>query len=594
MPVKKTFRQRIKSFIFGGRSFKDRLLLVLFPALALSFTLFFFGPLDLSYVSRNYVDYTAIDILPYAAVLFGVVFAILLLIGSVPGGEVHEFIVSLYAGMALAVYSQGAFLNPDFGALDGHAINWPGFSRMMLINTLVWFLILLIPHLIHYFSNKKWQLFVRLLSVTLILMQCGSLGLKLFDEFHTQRESQQAYVMLTDDMLNLGNQKNTIVFLLDHVSNKDLDEAERIYPGILDPFTDFTRFDNANSHYTKTVPSIVNLLTSEEWNCDEEKYKDYFDRAWNSENAKNFYDTLHKNNFDINIFAFAVEIVSDLSSLSGIADNIKLYDQEKYLLPKSFQNLIELSLYRYMPIALKPFFVIYTADIATMFSADNVFYNQWDFVTKFNSDRLHYGDFDNSFRFYYLQGSHSPYYLDELGQYSVDHSVKTNQSEQLAGFMRLIGKYIDQLKEMRLYDSAEIIIIADHGSSPNLRQNDANNNFSTADFQPILLIKQPDEEHNDLILSHAPVTIQDVFFPTILQGMGLEMMNSGISAYDVPESEPVERWTRFYATDDRYPEADVNKVNVMREYRYEGDGDSLLEKCREGDYEIFPMLDSYY
>ena len=144
MKSDQVFSLKLKSLFTGRRPFKKRLLLVLFPAFALSFTLLFFGPLDLSYVSRNYVNYTAVEILPYTALITAICFVILTLIGSVPGGKIHAFIVSAYSGISLGLYLQGAFLNPDFGTMDGHTVNWYSFSTKMLINLAVWFVILLI------------------------------------------------------------------------------------------------------------------------------------------------------------------------------------------------------------------------------------------------------------------------------------------------------------------------------------------------------------------------------------------------------------------------------------------------------------------
>ena len=585
---------KLRSLFRGKRSFPKRLLLAALPSLAVCFTLFFFGPLDLTYVSRNFVNYSALEILPYVSLLTAAAFVILLLLASIPGGKVHAFLVSVYAGIAAALYIQGAFLNPDFGTLDGHTINWPSFSTMMLVNLIIWFLILLLPHLIHYFSNRTWRLFVMILSGAIIIMQGASLAVKMIDQHRIDRQAGASYVMLTDNMLNLANQKNTIVFLLDNTSNAYLDQVEEKYPGIMDQLSDFTRFDNANSHYLKTVPSLVNMLTGEEWDCENEYYRDYFRRAWSSPKATGFYNTLHENHFDVNIYAFAVEIVSNLSDLAGIADNIRPYDQQKYLLTRSFLNLIKLSVYRYAPLSIKPFFLIYTADILTMFSADNTFHNQWDLVTKFNKDRLHYSDSENAFNFYYLQGRHSPFYLTENGEYFEDHSVKTSGPEQLAGFINLIGRYLEQLKEMGLYNSAEIIILADHGNSPNLNSDDATNNFANSDFQPMLMIKRPGEQHDAYVRNHAPVTIQEMFYPTILQGMEIDHQDYGTSAFDIPEDAAIERWTRFYAEDENYEEYGSRKVDILREYRYTGDGRALIEQCLEGNYKIFPMIDSYY
>ena len=97
------FSTKAKKLFRGRRPFPGRLLLAIFPSLALSFTLFFFGPLDLTYISRNYISYSPFSILPAMAVITGAVFLVLTLSASVPGGKVHAFLVSAYTGLSAGI-----------------------------------------------------------------------------------------------------------------------------------------------------------------------------------------------------------------------------------------------------------------------------------------------------------------------------------------------------------------------------------------------------------------------------------------------------------------------------------------------------------
>ena len=399
--MKTHFSKTVHRLIIGKRPFPKRVRLAALPAFALSFMLFFFGPLDLSCISRNFVSYSALDILPHTALLTAAVFAVLLLAASIPGGQIHAFMVSLYTGLTLVMYVQAAFLNPDFGVLDGTAVNWPSFSTLMMADLAAGFLILLIPYLIHALSNRVWRGFVILVSAALILMQGVSLTVKMTDQLKADRSHGQEYVMSNANMLNLGKNKNTVVFLLDSFTNDYFDYIESAHENVMYPLRDFTRFDNAATNYQRTVPSVVNLLTSVTWNSAEEGYKEYYHRAWTSDAAQDFYGTLKKNSFAVDIYALKPEIVSDLSDIAEIADNVQPAGQGKRLDRRAFLNLIKLSFYRYFPICMKPFFVIYTTDIAAMFTAENVYVNQWDFVEKYNSEPLRTGR-ENFFIFYYL------------------------------------------------------------------------------------------------------------------------------------------------------------------------------------------------
>ena len=140
-----------------------------------------------------------------------------------------------------------------------------------------------------------------------------------------------------------------------------------------------------------------------------------------------------------------------------------------------------------------------------------------------------------------------------------------------------------QLKELGLYDSTGIVILADHG----------NNEESDADHQPIYLIKMPGERHENMEVRHVPVTIQDCFIPDVLSMENDEGISQGIPSAKTAD-EPTERWMRIYAYDDSYPPLPGASYNVMHEYRYRGDGADLIGRWLSGDYLTVPMADSFY
>ena len=581
--------KNLKGLFIGRRSFPKRLLLAFLPSLAISFTLFFFGPLDLVYVSGNNLSYSPLQILPVTAGIMAAAFAFLLLAASVPGGKVHAFLVSMYTGIAAALYFQGALLNPDFGSMDGNTVNWPSFSTMMLINLAVWLAILLIPHLLHYFSNRYWRFFVMVLSTALILMQAVSLGTKLGGRIKADRAAPEKYHISLENMLRVGKQKNIIVFLLDTVSNQDLSDMLDKHPDSLSLFHDFTRYDNANSHYMYTVPSLVNLLTGQEWDCENVHISDYMNSAWQTEQSTSFFEKLAEKGYERNIYMLLPEAAKDPAVLKDVFSNLKPSGSNYSIDKGALVKLIKLSFYRYFPLMMKPFFVIYTSDIGNLVKRPDAMENEWDFVMRMNESSLSTGNSDNAFFFYYLQGSHLPYRMDERGRMissDLAPEFNTNYSEmedQLAGFFYLISEYIRQLKGMGLYDQAGIIILADHGN--NIRKD--------ADRQPIYLTKMPGEKHDAMILDPAQITIQDCFQADVIEMTGEDGQKWGIPSKQFPD-EPVERWSCAYGKDDSFPALSGSRYNVIREYRYTGDGGLLTDYWNWGRFETVPMLSCYY
>ena len=585
------FKQKLKNLFKGKRKFPQRLLLALLPCLALSFTLCFFGPLDLVCLNSGFVAYSALDLIPYTAAVMGAVLAGLLLVASVPGGKVHAFIVSTITGMAAAVYLQGAFLNPDFGTLDGHTINWQSFSRPMLVNLAVWFVILLIPHLIHYFSIRFWKRFVMVISLALILMQGVSLGIKLAEQRQPEQAVQRNSRYLSDaEMLKVGSGQNIVVFLLDSTSSRDLDEMLEKYPEALQLLHDFTRFTNANSHYMFTVPALVNLLTGQVWDQENIPIAEFMDASWKSETASGFYSALSDKGYERNFYMLLPEAAHDPAVLEGTFSNLKITGKDFSLDKSAFVSLYKLSLYRYVPITMKPFFVIYSTDIVNVLTHPDTMTNEWDFVEQMNSGSLQTGGSANKFIFYYLAGTHRPFRLDDRGRLissDLAPEYNTNYSEsedQTAGFFYLIADYIRQLKEMGLYDETGIIVLADHGNNAN----------ALSDHQPIYMVKMPGDYHDSVVEDPTPITTQDCFLADVMAMTGETARNWGIPSLETEAGPETERWTVTYAKDPDLPKLPGAQYNVFHEYRYTGDGSTLIEKWQSGDHTVLPLKDSFY
>lgn len=545
--------------------------------------MFFFGPLDLSYVSRTFVSYSAFDIIKPVAIVFGIVFIFLLLLASIPGGKIHSFLISLYTGFSICLYVQGAFLNPDFGTLDGHSVNWPGYSKQMLINLLLWAVIILIPFMIHYYSVKKWKTAVVLISSVLIIMQAISLGTKLVDQKKIDAEKTGNYYLSNENMLKLGKKNNVVVFLLDTVSNKVISETVKSYPDILKPFKDFTSFDNANTTHLVTVPSVVDILTAYDPVIETYNFSEHVKDAWQNPKAEAFYSSLQNKGFEINLFVLAKEITRNLGDIQKYVSNLKNQSYDFEIDKAALKKLFMLSCYRYLPISLKPFFVIYTADIANITTAQNAIKDQWDFVYKFNEKDLEFGDRDKIFNFYYLQGCHSPLIMDEKGMIHVDS--KTSSTQQTAGFLNMIAQYMDQMKNLGVYDDATIIILADHG-------NNWNWNY---DPLPFFWIKQPNQSFDEIQINHAPITTQIHTLPTIAQILDLSDYDFGETVFDVDQNAVIDRYARYVGIDDSYPKAKSSKgFNIMLEYHYSGNTKDLMEAVKNDEKKVIPMTESYY
>ena len=91
-------------------------------------------------------------------------------------------------------------------------------------------------------------------------------------------------------------------------------------------------------------------------------------------------------------------------------------------------------------------------------------------------------DSTGSFRLIHLNGPHYPYILDADAQLS-DNSDRVTQTR--ASF-RIVSEYIEQMKQLGVYDDATIIITADHGYRSESNFDCINNELV---MSPVMLVK---------------------------------------------------------------------------------------------------------
>ena len=103
---------------------------------------------------------------------------------------------------------------------------------------------------------------------------------------------------------------------------------------------------------------------------------------------------------------------------------------------------------------------------------------------------------------------------------------------------KIINLYLDQLKELGLYENATIIISGDHGNAdPSMPMTRA----------PVaaLFVKPSGSAGVPIVTSHAPVTQGDII-PAILESEGIEATGDfGRSLFDVKEDEHRVRICKF-------------------------------------------------
>ena len=176
-------------------------------------------------------------------------------------------------------------------------------------------------------------------------------------------------------------------------------------------------------------------------------------------------------------------------------------------------------------------------------------------------------DTAGAFRFIHLLGPHYPYSYNEKGEYI--GTDKSTMMKQAQGSLYMVQTYLQQLKDMGLYDEATIIVTADHGTwwltNEPLKQASC----------PILMVKprqSAEDAQAPAAVTTAPVSHADIL-PTIRQSIGLEGRGTheGVSSvYDFEPIDSLERVRWYYTTN-----TETRKELAIIEYAILGDAGSI-------------------
>lgn len=551
-----------EKFRQDDRTFKKRFLMALFTGFSLSFTFIFIGILDLYLNNMGMFPFNIRHLILPVVLSFVIITAVLTLIFMLFKGKTFDVLLSLAVGFLLAGYIQGNYLNRGIGELTGDAVDWGQYTGKGIVNIMVWVVLLIAPLLLWIFIRKVWKKLIIILPAVLAGMQLvgliatgASSGLTFTNEV-VQKDPSGKYIS-EKGMFELSTKENVLVFILDRLDGKYVDDVLASDPHFFDDMEGFTYYPNNMSLYCRTYPSVTYMLTGQVSYFD--KPSDRFFRE--SYQKGTFLPKLRENNFTTKIYTSNYYTYTDVSQLEGVADNIHEEDGKTRISTSlMLQKMANFSAYRYAPILFKQFFWFTPGTFAETVIVEKE-------VLPFDTDAYKFGDRmkdigfseqdkKNNFMYLHLKGCHADYDLNEDGEY-----VGPGRSDLLAqtkGYFKLLKDYMNQMKEMGLYDQSTIIITGDHGKSEDF------NSLSTYKTTA-LFVKPKDAGRETIKTSHKPLS-HDNFQATVLQAAGIDSEGFGKSIWDVAEDEKIVR--RF-----------LYKVNNpggrLEEYEVRGDAENF-------------------
>lgn len=532
---------------------KKNIITVIFLSISLSFTMFFFSPMDmfLSNQKEFYIDAVHVFVPLLLLAMLGSLVLILIGILSLKNKTAYNVVTSILCGLLLAFYIQMMFYNGrmDTARNAGRIFNdsYEEVNIYNLCNSLAMYLIIIMP-LIMTAAREKYNIsntiinftkgkVIAYLSALIFVMQFfGIIGTLAVNGIITANNSS-IFCFAFEPIFSLSKDENITVFVIDSLDGAWMDTVINNNPEINDKLEGFTFYQNNIPKYCSTFPSVPHMLTNKEYRLEESRIE-YLERIWQDETL---FSKLNENNYSVNMVIDGTTTFRSFYDLSDY-NNIVLLEKDDYKFNYLKKNgiiytMVNLSFSKIVPYFWKNYF-IYNINISP--SEEFLIFND-DIndtvaltVSKTTDIKLNkyinmYGlDADSkqkNFSFIHLNGVHDIdsdiSALNPLFNEDTDHS---NTTTTICGQFETLFTYFDKMKELGVYDNSTIIIIADHGK----------NTFGRTSA---LLIKTKNADHIPLQFDAVSELSNENFFAGILEYAGIDHSEYGYSYNDIIEGE---------------------------------------------------------
>lgn len=558
-------------------TWRERLVCGLIVAFFFVFTIYFVAPLEIVAGSQADLVYSPTEVwwlllLPDLGIIAGITLVFLLLRGRAFGVA-----LTVVFAVGLAAYVQVLFMNVGLPAADGSSIVWDDYLNMQVVSTIVWFAILAVALVYCVFHWRRMQGLVVVLAVCLVVVQGVGLAGAIVTSGANLDTGHAKVVMTEDQMFTVSPKHNVVVFVLDTYDTAYLSRVLDANPDLLDGLTGFTNYENATSAMIPTRFAVPAMLTGEMPSYDE-PFSTYVDERYS---RGTFLSDLSDANYSIGLYTDSLRIsrLSDEGQYSITSKTVNMHPLSSSIMDYggTLYSLYQMGQYRDAPWVAKWAFWYYTDGINrscvvadddtdpedSIYVMDDIrYYNRLRNIGLSLEDAD--DGYDGAFRFIHLQGSHYPFTYDEdVNDLGEDNSNVFKQSQ---GAIHIVTEYIDQLKELGVYENTTIIITADHGYWTITL--DPIKETST----PIMFVKPEQSAEADaqpIVVDEKPVSHLDLQ-ATVLDAMGLDYgkyTDRGIwSGYSMLGGIPADR-ERYYLTTDSEP--DLTETQ-FREYLISG------------------------
>lgn len=518
---------------------KLNLLLSLF----FSFTLCFFGPLELYFSIYEEVwfgiKHIFMLVILVSLTAFLGTFAFLS-IAILVNEKFHSVISTLIFSITLAAYIQGNYLPASFGSMNGEAVDWSSYKFETVLSSVLW--IAIIAGCFFLWRFKRAEIFrsgAKIIMICIVLVQIVTLGILCFTT--EGLESKNSAAFLDKNEYAYSSKNNVIVLLLDMYDSQVFQTIynEKENEQYIDMLDGFTYYPDTVGAYSLTFCAVPHILTGEKYLKDKDM-ETYINESYKKSPLLN---KLQEEQYVINIYTNEA-VPTDQEVYQMISnylpeENSDIYVSSKRRLLSYLYRLVGI---RYLPQPLKRYCWFYSAELwdlrevnyeDNLYALDNYMFNSGIDKMKIDTDK-------NTFYFYHIEGMHSPCYYNE----NFERTTENLSLEGLEGTIRngkgmlvLVRHFIEQIKKLGIYDNCAIVILADHGGRFTGEMEEA----GLTNSNPLLMVKGFGETHS-LDVSAKAISYDD------LQGAFLQLI-SGEQGEDIFSEVPSREKRKRYFID---------------------------------------------
>ncbi len=523
---------------------------------AACFMLFLFAPLDLYFSNKDEFFFDLYMILPVLVIMFVLSFALSMMMFAVFSiiGKWHIAAV-IYFVFFICSYIQGNYMTGYLPHFKGARINWNDYGIHRIICIVMYLVVtLIVIFVLRRMGEATFGRLIQYASVFLMAVMVITLVTSGIMRNGFVRKDICSSTPTTDGLFTYSEDANFLVFLIDKVDAKAVDELIDEDDSYSDVFNDFTFYTNAEAGYPYTKHSIPLILTGK-WYEKQSDFDEYFNKAFDE---SEFFKKLIDEDFSMGLYETDISLNG---SNAGVFDNMA--DTARKL--SSWKDFVVYEImmvgYRYAPFDLKRFCYMYTNPFNSLkvISEDSELYSDDDLsILGYLNTKEPVKTEKPTYRFIHIAGAHEWFYdenvnLVENGTY--EDAVKAS--------LKLTGMYLDIYRNRvpkDVYDKSVIIVMADHGALDPKQQN------------PVLMIKGFNE-HHEMYRNDAPISYDD------LQSAYMKLLDgsAGDAVFDYKEGDTRKRRLLFQDDDD-------NPDEIMEEYIQEG---------HAGDIDTLVMIRSF-